>query len=161
MQRHCCTTASRPGRCVQRIRHGFLRGGDEYHINIPKNTQYQTNRTGTGFGPLHYRAWRERPLLNLSLGDASPPSPAFDARERVTAIQSHTFRVPTQPVGDSPNETVARCILHCPLGTYQNTRHHLFNTSTGTGQNMYPLYLGSDKGKGDAQRRRSFSVCYN
>ena len=29
------------------------------------------------------------------------------------------------------------------------------------GHNLTPLYLESDKGKGDAQRRRSFSACYN
>ena len=29
----------------------------------------------TGFGPLHFRIWRGRPLLNLPLGGTSPPRP--------------------------------------------------------------------------------------
>ena len=64
-------------------RHGFLSGEGRIvgrWLTYPQSTLKIGK--GTGFGSLHPRIWRGRPLLNLSLGDASSPPPAFDAHAR-------------------------------------------------------------------------------
>ena len=67
------------GREDQGRRHGFPSGGRIVGRWLTYTQNTLKIGKVTGFGPLHFRIWRGRPLLNLSLGGRVPPSPAFDA----------------------------------------------------------------------------------